>query len=391
MTPDVEIYVLVYNDGDVGRRAIESVLDQTYKNFRLTILENGSTDDTRVKISKFLKDPRVRSIRNEINVRSGMVSKTLPNCDAKYLSVLFSDDYYFNNRLEIMLNSIGDGDALFSNNLYINQYEKLVPPPHYISTTSDVTTLSPYEHLRRFFVSGNSLHPCSLLINSDVYRKLDGYPAHFHRMGDMVFFTKLLASADVHFIADRLQYITVWDDGRNESAANASDFNPSLVEVQRFAELFAKEPIISHIEEIFGSHLEPITLDGKAERLWYFGVITLSIGDYWKRNLGYRCLHEALSLDEERINANVVRTVGMSAGEYIATLSKIYPLFPTPFVTTQPSVAAPPGGEATLRQALARIGLLRGIYHTLNWAWFRAHGKRLTDLSAPPGPRLLGN
>lgn len=71
--PSVEIFVLVYNDGDVARKGIRSVLNQTYKNLQVTILENGSSDNTRAIVDEFASDPRVRIVHSESNIRSGLV------------------------------------------------------------------------------------------------------------------------------------------------------------------------------------------------------------------------------------------------------------------------------------------------------------------------------
>jgi glycosyltransferase involved in cell wall biosynthesis len=53
-------------------RAIESVLDQTYCNFRLTLLENGSTDRSWQIIDLYRKYPRISIIHCMKNMKSEM-------------------------------------------------------------------------------------------------------------------------------------------------------------------------------------------------------------------------------------------------------------------------------------------------------------------------------
>ncbi len=324
MTPDIEVFVLVYNDGNIATRAIESVLDQRGPNLILTILENGSNDNTRYVVNRYTKDKRVRVITNERNMRSVMGAKYLQTSLTPYLSLLFSDDYYLPNRIQTMLESIGENAAVFSNNLYVNQDGDSVEPPNYIASVVDISLFSIEEHLRKFFLSGNSLHPCSMLIRSEIYRKLGGFPEYLHRLGDMVFFTKLLSSYPVRIISDQLQAITVWSNLRNESANNIKNRSHVTLERDNFLSLYAQDPILSKIERIFGSHLDSIELDGEPERLWFLGNMTLIHGDKVLRDFGFRCLYRAIDLDVSRIDRNLMSCIGMTASEYIAHLSAFY-------------------------------------------------------------------
>ena len=51
--PLVTIYITNYNYGKYLQKSIESVLNQTFKNFELIIIDDGSTDSSKNIISKF--------------------------------------------------------------------------------------------------------------------------------------------------------------------------------------------------------------------------------------------------------------------------------------------------------------------------------------------------
>ena len=53
MNPKVTVYITCYNYGRFVDEAIQSVLNQTYKNFELIIIDDDSTDDSRDVISKY--------------------------------------------------------------------------------------------------------------------------------------------------------------------------------------------------------------------------------------------------------------------------------------------------------------------------------------------------
>lgn len=321
--PSVEVFILVYNDGDVARKGIQSVLDQTYKNLRVTILENGSSDNTLSTVSEFANDPRVRVIHNESNIRSGLATPYMVESTAEWQSILFSDDYYAPDRIEKMIQAAGDADAVFSNNIYVDQNGRtLSSPPDYVSSVKDISLYSVDEHLGKLFINGNSLHPCAMLIKSDVYKSLGGFPRFMHRLGDMYLFARLLSTYPVKLMPDRLQYITVWTDKRNESAMNMASPVPASLEAVNFVDLYAQEPILSRIDKVFSSHLEPLELRTDAERLWYLGNVTLRYCGIIRREFAFRCFYKAIRLDEPRMDAIILAATGMTAGVYIGKMTE---------------------------------------------------------------------
>lgn len=62
--PLVSVVMPVYNAGDFLRPAINSILNQTYKNFEMIIVDDASTDDT-PKLLKSLKNHKIRIYRNK--------------------------------------------------------------------------------------------------------------------------------------------------------------------------------------------------------------------------------------------------------------------------------------------------------------------------------------
>lgn len=69
-TPLVSICIPAYNNRDVIEKTIDSILNQTYTNIELVIVDDNSKDDT-YEILKKIDDDRVRVLRNEQNL--GMV------------------------------------------------------------------------------------------------------------------------------------------------------------------------------------------------------------------------------------------------------------------------------------------------------------------------------
>lgn len=82
------------------RRAIISLLEQTYQEWELIIIDDGSEDHTHEHIQDFLSDVRIEYVRNECNIGLGeCLNLGLQMARNKIICYLPSDDYYYANHL----------------------------------------------------------------------------------------------------------------------------------------------------------------------------------------------------------------------------------------------------------------------------------------------------
>ena len=109
---EVDIIMSVYNREKTVANAIESVLNQTYKNFRLIIVDDGSLDGTEEVCRKYLNDERVVYHK----VLHGGISRALnigiSLATAKYIARQESDDEWMPWHLDFLLNELELNDKL---------------------------------------------------------------------------------------------------------------------------------------------------------------------------------------------------------------------------------------------------------------------------------------
>ncbi|MDX2097779.1 MAG: glycosyltransferase family 2 protein, partial [Leptolyngbyaceae cyanobacterium bins.59] len=67
--PTVSILITTYNRSKLLKRAIDSVLAQSFQDFELVVIDDHSTDDT-PELMATLTDPRIRYIRRPENLGS---------------------------------------------------------------------------------------------------------------------------------------------------------------------------------------------------------------------------------------------------------------------------------------------------------------------------------
>lgn len=95
--PLVSIVIPCYNHEKFIQESIKSVIDQTYKNIELIIIDDGSSDSTTLKIREMINDCTKRFVRFEFRSRknkglSATLNEALEWCQGEYYSAIASDD-----------------------------------------------------------------------------------------------------------------------------------------------------------------------------------------------------------------------------------------------------------------------------------------------------------
>jgi glycosyltransferase involved in cell wall biosynthesis len=115
-SPKISVIMSVFNDQKNIESSVNSILDQTYKNFELLVRDDGSTDQTR-KILESIRDERIKIFASSKNIG---LTKSLNLLIKKSTGTLIarqdSDDVSLKDRFEIQVNRLisGSYDAVLS-------------------------------------------------------------------------------------------------------------------------------------------------------------------------------------------------------------------------------------------------------------------------------------
>ena len=108
--PEISVILPVFNSEEFVRKSIESVLAQTFEDFELIIVNDGSTDSSKDIIDSF-KDDRIRLI-NQSNQGPGAArNNALKMAQGRYVMYLDSDDWFTSDALEVAYGEITKFDA----------------------------------------------------------------------------------------------------------------------------------------------------------------------------------------------------------------------------------------------------------------------------------------
>ncbi len=103
MNPQVSIIIPTYNSEEYIAQALESVFNQTFRNFEIILVDDASTDST-VQIASMFTDKRLEIIKNSQNRGvSNARNCGIRQAKGNWIALLDSDDWYAPERLEELL------------------------------------------------------------------------------------------------------------------------------------------------------------------------------------------------------------------------------------------------------------------------------------------------
>ncbi|NLT51844.1 MAG: glycosyltransferase [Ignavibacteria bacterium] len=166
--PKISVLLPVYNSVGYIKEAIESVLIQTFSDFELLIIDDGS-DYKCDKIIKVFDDNRIKYFEKEHTGLPNTLNYGIRLAEAELIARMDADDIAMKNRLEIQYNFLlenNDYGVVGGNFILINEYGETLSKVIYSSNDSEIK-----EQLNYFCCI---CHP-SIMIRKDLLNKVNGY------------------------------------------------------------------------------------------------------------------------------------------------------------------------------------------------------------------------
>ncbi len=177
MIESVDVIIPTYNRASVVKRSVMSVLDQTYKNFDLYVVDDGSDDDTQRIISS-IKDDRVHYIRN--NQRQGANycrNKGAAAGKSEYIAFNDSDDIWNKNKLGKQMEFMRGKKPgmVFSPYYFKNGKEEII-----IGKCTEIQAAN----IQRTLIQGNVIGTPTICMNRYVFEQTGGFDEELPRHQD---------------------------------------------------------------------------------------------------------------------------------------------------------------------------------------------------------------
>ncbi|MGE6551884.1 glycosyltransferase family 2 protein [Bacillus mycoides] len=163
--PEITVLMPVYNAEKYLKDAIDSILNQTFKDFELLIINDGSTDKS-VEIINSYKDTRINLINNEKNLKLiDTLNKGLKLARGKYIARMDSDDISHPRRLELQFEVMNKDPEIAICGTGMDIIGKKISSPFLLTETNAIKNF--------LFVKNCMIHP-SVMFRTSILRK-EGY------------------------------------------------------------------------------------------------------------------------------------------------------------------------------------------------------------------------
>ncbi len=232
MNVKVSVLMPSYNHARFIETAIESVLSQTYQDFEIIIVDDGSTDNSAEIISRF----RSQKLRVEYLKRNGgaceAMNIALSMSRGDYIAVCNSDDAWVAHKLETQCSFLDrnrDICAVFSDVNWIGaDGECLESGDSPYDRVFEQKNRSRWAWLRDLIEGGNCLCHPSVLIRREVYEAVGNYDRRLRQLPDLFMWTKTVQYGDIFVMPEKLVRFRLHDS--NTSAPSEATNNRSINE-----------------------------------------------------------------------------------------------------------------------------------------------------------------
>ena len=212
----VSIIMPAYNRANIIKKAIDSVLNQTYTNFELIIVDDGSTDGTR-DVLQNISDDRIKLIFSEFNNGASAARNiALKECSGKYIFYLDSDNEWDSRYLEAMIGAfieLPDANAIYSGQLL---YDNINQPPFAMRFGSLNKSL---------LKNGNYIDLNCFAHTKRVYDEIGGFDESLYRLVDWDLILRICNNYKIYSIPILLSkyYMSVTNNSISDANARSNE------------------------------------------------------------------------------------------------------------------------------------------------------------------------
>jgi glycosyltransferase involved in cell wall biosynthesis len=247
MNPKVSVIIPTYNRAKILPRTIESVLNQTFKDFELIIVDDGSTDNTKQTVGEFQKrDSRVKYIWQEnFGAPAGPKNTGIKNAKGKYIAFLDDDDEWLPEKLErqikLFSNSSGNLGFVGCNILVVEEKTKKIikklKMPSY-----------PKEIFLKKLLEGNFIFTSSsILIKREVLNKVGLFDTNLKYADDWDLWLRISENFSFDFVPEYLLKYYIHQKGITINLKPFQEAEEHQYILEKYQKYYQKYPSIYSI------------------------------------------------------------------------------------------------------------------------------------------------
>lgn len=210
----ISIIVPIYNAYKYLDRCINSLVNQTYKNIEIILLNDGSRDDSIKIINKYAsEDKRIIVVDKENTGVSDTRNIGIKKATGKYICFCDADDMYDKDYIKIMYETIKQKnvDMVRCNYKIIDSNNKFISKGNLENISNKYNNKGIKDKIIPLCLNGNM--PCFTYLLMIKKEKIDTYfKTDIAMMEDVVFYIELLLSVDSLYVVDDSLYTIMYNE-----------------------------------------------------------------------------------------------------------------------------------------------------------------------------------
>lgn len=263
--PKVSVLIPSYNHEKYVKEAITSVINQTFEDLEIIIVDDGSTDGTVAEIKK-LNDPRIRLFCHDTNCGATVaMRKLLDEAKGDYFAVLSSDDVFMEGKIEKQVKFLEENDkiaAVFSYAQIIDDDgHNFTDENNFYFKIFEQPNRTRFEWLNYFFYNGNCLCHPSILIRRECYENVGYYDERLAQIPDLDFWIRICMKYEIYIIPEKLIKFRVRNEEANISGNRPETKRRASVEffqvLKNYLAIGSVEEFIKIFPHLDKKYLEP--------------------------------------------------------------------------------------------------------------------------------------
>jgi alpha-1,3-rhamnosyltransferase len=319
-TPLVTAVIPVYNHERYVVESIQSILNQTYRNIELIILNDGSKDRSHEMVLSLVEECKRRFVRFEYINReniglSATLNQALGMARGVYFTAQASDDVAFPEKIELLVNILEAKDpthaAAFGNATFIddNGQQILLDENGRVHHETTSTTFTSYLDFRTSrgkvldyrsddfgsyttLLSHNYLPAMSNIVKTELIRQVNGW-TDGNASEDWEMWRKLSKNYKFVYIDRSLAYYR-WHNGNSVKVTSNKLKLSSLLLLKKEKQYCMQNDLTSFWRKAHASLLTPVLLDNSIVLTEKFSVLDFSellhVAVYLAKRLTYKAL-----------------------------------------------------------------------------------------------------
>lgn len=195
--PVLSVILPAYNAEKFIDEAVNSILNQTFSDFELLIVDDFSTDKTRLKIQRF-NDSRIKKFYNDKNLgKNESVNRVLIHCKGEFLTIHDADDISLPLRFEKQLSYLIKNPEYYLVGCdFISFKDEVVLGKSSLEAKPDA--------IREKIKKGSQFHGPTVVFRKDVIGKVGGLYRYFVRGEDIDFTMRVVEKYNTSNLSDCL-------------------------------------------------------------------------------------------------------------------------------------------------------------------------------------------